>query len=145
MNDLLIYAVPQRDIDLGCIPTGYEILLRAAQVTGVDFDTFQEDFNLQARGLAENNFESVKDAIMQQYPHLKLQVKAFPTGGEKAAFLERRFQQGEAVLASIYLGPEIRNGQLVHICHIMPLLRIVGDEFVFLGVMRSSGQKVLLP
>ena len=41
------YVVKQRSAAiLVAIPTGYEILLRAANVEGVNFETFQNDFDL---------------------------------------------------------------------------------------------------
>ena len=43
------YAVHQRKPDTGCIPTGYEMLLRAAGIAGIDFQTFQEEFDLDLR------------------------------------------------------------------------------------------------
>ena len=42
------YAVPQRRQLSGCIPTGYEMLLRAAEVPDIDFDTFQDEFDLDS-------------------------------------------------------------------------------------------------
>jgi hypothetical protein len=40
------YAVPQRYPLTGCIPTGYEIILRARGIDGIDYTTFQERFDL---------------------------------------------------------------------------------------------------
>jgi len=35
------FAVVQRRPNSGCIPTGYEMLLRAAKIDNIDYDTFQ--------------------------------------------------------------------------------------------------------
>lgn len=40
------FAVHQRRSRSGCIPTGYEMILRAAAADGVDFAKFQDDFDL---------------------------------------------------------------------------------------------------
>jgi len=40
------YVISQRRPRTGCIPTGYEILIRAAGIPGIDMNTFQDDFDL---------------------------------------------------------------------------------------------------
>ncbi len=60
------YVVRQRNSLTGCIPTCYEILARAAKVKDVNFDTFQEDFDLGST----NSFANVAQAVQRRYPHL---------------------------------------------------------------------------
>jgi hypothetical protein len=38
--------VKQKRRETGCIPTGYEMILRAAGINHVTFDTFQDEFDL---------------------------------------------------------------------------------------------------
>ena len=76
------FAVRQRHAASGCIPTGYEILLRAAGVEGIDLDSFQDDFDLDlAPGMPpRNNFESVADAVRAKYPSISFKRIGFKTG-----------------------------------------------------------------
>jgi hypothetical protein len=40
------FAVEQRRPATGCIPTGFEMLVRAAGLADVDLSSFQDDFDL---------------------------------------------------------------------------------------------------
>ena len=42
-------AVVQRKLDTGCIPTGYEYLLRSAGVEGIDYAKFQDELRPRRR------------------------------------------------------------------------------------------------
>src|SRR5687768_10867043 len=59
--DWQLFAVRQRN-PYGCIATSYEMILRAAGAQGIDFATFQEDFDLDLgwrQGIEpRNNFGS---------------------------------------------------------------------------------------
>jgi hypothetical protein len=101
------FAVVQRRDASGCIPTGYEILIRAAAVPGVALDSFQDDFDLDKdRGPtdpARNNFESVAGAVLARYPHVRFRRYAFPQGrgSEKLAFIESCLAAQRPVLVSL--------------------------------------------
>jgi hypothetical protein len=66
------FAIPQRRGMTGCIPTGYEMILRAAGAQGIDFDTFQDDFDLEKdlplTAPRINDFGSVAEAVRKKYP-----------------------------------------------------------------------------
>ncbi len=68
------FAVVQRRPNSGCIPTGYEMLLRAAKTENIDYETFQDDFDLdEDRYRSEhpqNDFESVAKVVNEKYPHV---------------------------------------------------------------------------
>ena len=66
------YLVIQRDPNLGCISTGYEWMLRVAGIQGIDLDSFQDDFNLEAKGLGGNNFNSIAKAVAITYPNIRI-------------------------------------------------------------------------
>lgn len=102
------YAVHQRQKETGCIPTGYEMLLRAAGVEGVDYTTFQDEFNLdigkiQGRDVFENNFVSVATAIQEKYTILKFAYKKFKQGEgcKKLNAIEELLKNGRFVLISL--------------------------------------------
>jgi len=133
-QDLTRFAVPQRRPATGCIPTGYEILLRAAATVGIDFITFQDDFDLEAAGVGRNNFESVGKAIQDKYPTVRPSSRRFGTGSDKATFIEERLAAGLPTLVSIALGQN--QGW-----HIVPVLGI--DEngyYSLLWMTHPSGR-----
>lgn len=55
-------VVPQRH-ESGCIPTGYEWLIRYLKIQGVNLKTFQEDFDLGQ----DNSLDSVSAKIRSVY------------------------------------------------------------------------------
>jgi hypothetical protein len=72
-------------VKTGCIPTCYEILLRAAGVTGIDYASFQDDFDLdQDGGAPRNHFISVAEEIQRKYPFVEFACDSFTKGdGDK--------------------------------------------------------------
>lgn len=103
-EDWASHVVHQRDEDLGCIPTGYEWLIRVKAIQGIRLETFQEDFNIQARGLGSNNFVSIAKAVSEAYPILDFQIQTFDTGREKRNFLVSQFEKSVPTLLSLRLG-----------------------------------------
>jgi len=134
------YAVHQRREMTGCIPTGYEMLLRAAGVEGIAFDTFQDEFDLEGGPLRDrterNNFTSVADAVRRKYPHVVFKCEVFQHGGGKKKIerIEELIQQHKPVLVSIALTP--RGGW-----HIMPVVDAEDDELIMLEGMLADGKK----
>jgi len=72
MTQLLDWSktrIPQRH-ESGCIPTGYEWLIRYLKIQGVNLETFQEDFDLGQ----DNSFDSVSAKIRNVYPTINIKV-----------------------------------------------------------------------
>src|SRR4051794_20247525 len=92
------FATVQRRPMTGCIPTGYEFLLRACGIQGIDFDSFQDEFDLDYRqplspeNPSQNHFGPVSRAINAKYPQVKFETITFDPGkgNEKLAFVEER-------------------------------------------------------
>ena len=132
----LQYAVTQRN-DYGCIPTGYEFLLRAADIPNIDFNTFQEDMDLdldlRQRGGRDpqNNFESVMNRIVAKYPHVQITTQPFVRGEEKLKCLENRFDEGKFTIVSI---PGVRSW------HISPLIGASHTAIQILNRFYATGQ-----
>jgi hypothetical protein len=88
------FAVRQRRPATGCIPTGYEMLVRAAGLKDIDLTSFQDEFDLDKNprpgDLPKNNFESVASAVQAKYPHVRFRRQAFGPGqgADKLAFVE---------------------------------------------------------
>lgn len=139
------FAVPQRRTNSGCIPTGYEMLLRAAGAQGIDFASFQDEFdldqNLKPGESPRNNFVSVADAVRQRYPNVKFHRVGFAPGrgGEKLKFVEDQIAQKKPVLVSIAQKPFGGQGW-----HIMPVVNATDHELILLNKMRSDGERETL-
>lgn len=118
------YAVTQRDCETGCIPTSYEMILRARGIKGVNLDTFQDDFDL---GPASNHFGSVADAVRLRYPHVDFQWVDFPDGKSKLEFVEDRLSRKEFTIISLANSPDGSQGW-----HIMPIVDMDSDDLCML-------------
>jgi hypothetical protein len=140
------YVVTQKHPNSGCIPTGYEFLIKAAGVTGVNFDTFQEEFDLDKdRKEGEpfrNNFYSVKELITQKYPYIQIAIKPFPMGegAAKLIALEGILSQERSVLVSLFLLPIYNiNGY-----HIMPVVGTTDSSLILLDYTSPNGELRLM-
>ncbi len=139
------YVVPQRRLQTGCIPTGYEILARAAEIPDIDLDSFQDDFDLDkdkdfaAGDKPENNFNSIAATVQKKYPHLVFQCVTFDIGAKKTEFIDERIAQHRPVLLSLAMAP--LNGQG---WHIMPVVDADDETFTLLMVMTKDGKPNLM-
>lgn len=133
------FAVHQRRPQTGCIPTGYEMILRAAAAESVDFGTFQDDFDLDIDvGLRQvgllNNFVSVADEVKKKYPWITFTQRSFETGAEKVAFIDSMLAAKRPVLISLSLEPFGHSGW-----HIMPVVDATADRYLLLEYVEPDG------
>lgn len=146
------FAVPQRRPATGCIPTGYELILRAAGAAGIEFATFQDEFDfdkdrqllsfrhpirsLRALLRPRNNFETIAAAVEQKYPGVKFRVERFEKGkgNEKLAFIERYVTQRRPLLISLALEPAGSGW------HIMPVVDLDDENLTLLNMMLPDGE-----
>lgn len=91
-------AVRQRNLATGCIPTGFEYLLRSAGVEGVDYAKFQEEFDL---GNAVNDYATVAAAVIGKYPQVRFALSAFKKSEEATRFVEESIDQGRPIVIAI--------------------------------------------
>lgn len=132
------YAVHQRRRSTGCIPTCYEIMLRAANVQGIDFGTFQDDFDLDRHGgPPQNHFNSVAEAVQKRYPHVEFSCETFQKGEGKNKLdrVEEFISQKMPVLVSITNEPNGGRGW-----HIMAVVDATDSELVLLDHVDQHGQ-----
>jgi hypothetical protein len=129
----------------GCIPTGYEMILRAAGAQGIDFNSFQDDFDLDKDLPPDaphgNHFGSVADAVKATYPSVVFAHRSFAKGegGKKLAFIEQQVTAGRLVLISLALVPFGLGGW-----HIMPVVDAEDDKLVLLWSVTVGGQATLM-
>lgn len=139
-------AVPQRHTTTGCIPWSFEIIIRAAGVPGIDYSTFQEDFDLDrnrpAGSLPQNNFGSVAQAVSAKYASVRFTQRSFAAGADKLAFVEERIQKHQPTVVSIAL-EGLTNGASRD-WHIMPVVDSDADHLVLLHAVTTSGQATVL-
>ena len=134
------YVVKQKRLATGCIPTGYEMILRAAGITHVDFTTFQDEFDLDTDlkpGVQpRNNFESVAQAISARYPDIRFKRLGFGKGEgqKKLEAVERMISHRIPVLISLALAPFGGRGW-----HIMPVVDSTTDSLTLLWGVDDSG------
>lgn len=98
------YAVHQKRSETGCVPTGYEVILRAGKVSGIDYESFQDEFDLEWRiGAASNDFRSVASAIEAKYQFVKFGHESFGPGDgdKKLARIEQMVVAQKPVLVSL--------------------------------------------
>lgn len=132
------HAVNQRRPATGCIPTAYEMMLRAANVAGLDLAGFQDEFDLDKSGGApQNHFVSVGRAVKAKYPAVEFACESFPKGKgvEKVARIEELIRQKKPVLVSLANKPSGGQGW-----HIMPVVDETADEFTLLEYVEPSGK-----
>ncbi|MBA4190900.1 MAG: hypothetical protein C0467_23170 [Planctomycetaceae bacterium] len=133
------FAVPQRRLSTGCIPTGYQMILEAAAAQDVDFASFQDDFDLDinlGKGQAEprNDFGSVATAVKQRYPWISFEQKSFGSGIEKTAFIDAMLVAQKPILISLAMKPFGGKGW-----HIMPVVDATTDQYLLLKIVEADG------
>jgi hypothetical protein len=116
------------------------MLIRAAGAVGIDYTTFQDEFDLDINlgsGQSEprNNFGSVRDAVQAKYPHVRFEETSFPTGAEKIAFIDARLAKHQPVLVSIR---QVESGQ-PRGWHVMPVVDATDDSYLLLDVVHRDG------
>ena len=134
------FVVVQRRPATGCIPTGYEMILRSCGAEGINFESFQDDFDLDinlGNGQSEprNNFGSVASEIQKKYGWLKFDQKSFSSGLEKVAFIDTKLASQQPVLVSVSLEAAGSAGW-----HIMPIVDSTEDQYLFLKYVDPDGK-----
>ncbi len=137
------FAVHQRRAHSGWFPTCYEMLLRAAGVEGIDYRTFQDEFDLDinlghGQTQPRNNFVSVAQAVNEKYPQVQFEQKSFVSGAEKTAFIDRCLAQQKPVLVSV---TQLRDGRPAG-WHIMPVVDAKSDSYLLLQSVQADGTHI---
>lgn len=141
MSLLAIPTVRQKHPQTGCIPTCLEVLLRFGNTQGIDFETFQEDFDLERRGVGDNNLGSVTSEVTATYPQARFQIEKFGQGRgqHKLNYLLDRLDAGLLTVASLVVMDRQVQGRRQVACHMMPLIGRDGDRLLFAEFFDSEG------
>lgn len=132
------HAVNQRRLATGCIPTAYEMMLRAANVPGIDLANFQDEFDLDKNGgPPQNHFVSIGRAIQAKHSQVEFVCEPFPKGKgpDKVTRIEELIAQKQPVLVSLANAASGGAGW-----HIMPIVDATADEFILLEYVEPSGK-----
>jgi len=151
-------SVEQKDLEFGCIPAGYEWMLRFAKVENIDLTNFQDNCNLRESNnlftvacvikkkyptlnikiycngveYCGNNFRSTDDARKYKYIHPRIRIKNdFRDGSEKVTCIEDLINRQIPCLISL---PTVRIicSQKVINFHIMPVVKIDAQKLTLI-------------
>ena len=123
-------AVVQRKLDTGCVPTGYEYLLRSAGVQGIDYAKFQEEFDL---GNEVNDYPTVARAINRKYPDVRFAWSHFKSSEESMQFIERSVDERRPIVLGLRLSPAST--------HIVPVIGYDDKWVYYLNLALADGTK----
>lgn len=111
-------VVPQRNKVTGCIPTGYEWMIKYMNIKDVDFSRFQEEFDLGVN----NSLSAVGEKIMNKYSHVLIEWHAFEEGEKKLTFI--RGLLGKDVPCLISYPSYVSLAQCEMLFHIAPVVSV---------------------
>jgi hypothetical protein len=136
--------VPQRH-ETGCVPTGYEWLIRYLGIQKVELDTFQEDFDLQRVHEGMNSFASVADRIRSRFPFVDMRIECFDQGLEKVSAMKNLIARDIPCLISLALrGLRTHEGQIIERrWHIMPTVRVDDRKMTMIHKGTENGNQLL--
>jgi len=94
-------VAPQKYEETGCIPAGYEWLIRYLDINKVNLNRFQDEFDLERSHRGKNDFNSIAQEIMKKYRFIKIKTRDFPTGLEKLKFILELIERDVPCLLSL--------------------------------------------
>jgi len=134
----------QKEPNTGCIPTGYEFLLKMAGIQNVNYGSFQDDFDLNKRlnDPSAANFRSVADEIKNKYPFIHFEINSFGKneGQKKVDKIIELIENNQPVLISI----NITSFSDKQGWHIMPVIGIIDDKIRLIKNIDDNGNPDLV-
>ena len=99
--------VIQRQQKSGCVPSAIEWVLKYLKIENVNFNGFQEKYDLIYQKKGNNDFGTISNLIKQDYPQVALICKIFEPGcgKEKIEFINDLINKTIPGLISISLSP----------------------------------------
>ncbi len=129
--------VIQRQQRTGCIPSGIEWMLKYLKIKSINFDDFQERYDLTLQNKDNNNFDNVSELIMQDYSYISFSRKMFDPGKgkEKIDFVKDLVSKRTPVLISIAMSASGERW------HIVPVVEISDKIITVLWMIGSTIEK----
>ena len=93
--------VVQRHKTTGDLPAAMEWMARFMEVADVDFDSFQEEFDLERRGMGANGLQTVPVFISRKYPQIRTSPEGFSDAAAKLERIEEMLANQEPCLLPI--------------------------------------------
>jgi len=115
-------------------------MLRHASVEGIDLDTFQTDYNLQASGKGPNSFAPIIAAVRSDRPDVDISRESFANSEAGAQSKVARIR--ELVEAGIPCGMAIARGQKGP-WHIVPVIEVDDDNLTTLWQYPAGGKPAM--
>ena len=111
----------------GCIPAGIEWILRYFGINDIEFDGFQDEFNLENKQIAVNKFKTIAEAVQKKYPQLNFEILEFDVSQavKKIEKVKELLKEDNPPLYSItrFYGK--------FECHVMPVIGF-DEKFLYL-------------
>ena len=126
--------VIQRQLKTGCIPSGIEWMLKYLNIVNINYDNFQEKYDLLLQGKGDNHFGSIPPLVMKDYSNVILISRQFQYGEEKIEFIRNLISRRIPVLISVALSPS--GGW-----HIVPVVEIDDVKISLLSMVGDTIQK----
>jgi len=143
--------VVQRNKKTGCIPSSIEWMLRYLKIEGIDFDGFQEKFDLEIaiqryyenRPDKKNTGGDVCGEVKKVYPQTSFKCdKPFKNGEEKLSFIKELIKKGIPVTVSLYRDEKkVSDTKIEVYCHIMPVVKIGDNTITVLDLSKEVDQE----
>ncbi len=125
-------VIPQQDPEFGCIPCGFEWMIRYKGIDELK-TTFQKDVSLKQN----NSFESVAIEVKKQYPEIIIQHKDFHDGKLTVEFIREHTEKN---IPCMIVYPRIDAvGKLVG--HAAPIVGINSETIKVISSTCESGNQ----
>ena len=129
LNNYHEVLVIQRQLQTGCVSSAIEWMLRYLKISGIDFNGFQERYDLIYQKKGNNNFSILSSLIKQDYPKVNLICRSFGLGREKLDFIKSLIGEETPVLISVSEPPN---------WHIMPIVEMNDYEIISLSMIGDT-------
>jgi len=126
--------VPQR-YETGCIPSGFEWMIRYMKIEGVNLDSFQDDFDLQRLGEGNNSFIPIAVKVKEFYPQVDIKIRDFPSGEDTVLFMKELIKEDVPCVMSLACAPIGR-------WHIVPVISVNNQRMKILWVVNDFGYQL---
>lgn len=83
-------VVPQKNVVSGCIPTGFEWIIKYQDVKDVDFNNFQSEFDF---GKNYNGFGFNAKKVKEKYASINISSQSFLNGIDKVNFIKDKIEK----------------------------------------------------